>query len=355
MFAIPFVVDDLGGEATLLTVAMGMVALLAAVNLSVTGMVIVLVGTVMNMAPLVLNGAIPVGANAAVTVDAATFDDVDTVDLGVGRRVESDDDRLVFLGDTIPVTPLGLITSFGDLVIALGLANVSFRLLRPVAGREIELSPLRRSAEGDQPEDPSDPWAAMMRGEIDDETFEASSRPGHRDSIWTPLDARSDELDFDESAPDGPVAAPRAEREDIAREWSALFAENDTDDEVTNGEEPVEGAPVSNNGVEDEDLDLSLSWASGDSPTTPVDTGPMDMGLLKELLDESETDDLDVPPFVQPAPGTDDIAEDEMDPEPEDRDLDDEPEGPAAPEHPRSNPLSDFEQALAKFDRDRRR
>ena len=37
------------------------------------------------------------------------------------------------LGDVLPVRPVHEVVSFGDLILALGLADVVFRLLRPVA------------------------------------------------------------------------------------------------------------------------------------------------------------------------------------------------------------------------------
>ena len=66
---------------------------------------------------------------AAGIVDEA--DDIAAVDFGSKRHLETEDDDLVLLADVIPVASLREVLSVGDLVLAAGVANVVFRLLRP--------------------------------------------------------------------------------------------------------------------------------------------------------------------------------------------------------------------------------
>lgn len=131
--ALPFVA---GSYSTLV--------LFALANLHLVGMPVVLVGLALNIAVIAPNGGMPVRAEA---MRAVGFDgDPEEVDFGAKRHLEEPDDRLTVLGDIIPVEPLGEVLSFGDLILAAGMANLIFRLLRPRhgashrlgAGEEIE-------------------------------------------------------------------------------------------------------------------------------------------------------------------------------------------------------------------------
>lgn len=103
----------------------------AAINYGVTGMWIVALGTGMNLVVYLANGAIPVDAGAlaaAGVLDGAT---IDQVVFGTGRQLATDGDYLGWLGAVIGVRALGEAITFGDLVTAAGLANVTFRLVWP--------------------------------------------------------------------------------------------------------------------------------------------------------------------------------------------------------------------------------
>lgn len=118
-------------------------ALVALRNLLWAGMGILLVGAALNVAVVAANGAMPVDAGALVT--AGVVEDYDVVsdgravavvDPGPGRvlvgRPGDDAPVLGFLGDTIPIATLGLVVSFGDLVIATGLAvALAYRMNPP--------------------------------------------------------------------------------------------------------------------------------------------------------------------------------------------------------------------------------
>lgn len=107
----------------------------ALANLRLVGMGVVLTGLVLNAVVILANGAMPVDPGAVVATGIARPDELDTLDLGPARRWREPSDRLPVLADIVPIAALGEVVSFGDLVLAAGLANVTFRLLRPVAPR----------------------------------------------------------------------------------------------------------------------------------------------------------------------------------------------------------------------------
>ena len=129
---LPAVVDlSDGSELTCVIASYVLLVGFGVLNVRLVGMPVVLVGLVLNLLVITVNGGMPVRADAIRTVDPGV--DIATLDLGAKRQLEDDDTRLAVLGDIIPVTPLGQVLSFGDLVLAVGLADVAFRLLKPVA------------------------------------------------------------------------------------------------------------------------------------------------------------------------------------------------------------------------------
>jgi hypothetical protein len=148
---------QLAGEAGLvgeglgrLLVALSYAALLAfaVANLALVGMGVVLVGLVLNTLVIGLNGGMPVRAEAIVATGLVEPEEVAGLELGAKRHLEGPDDRLSFLGDVIPVPPLGEVLSFGDLVLATGLTALVFRLVRPARRPRPEVGdpPRRRQA-----------------------------------------------------------------------------------------------------------------------------------------------------------------------------------------------------------------
>lgn len=108
-------------------------AAFAVANITMVGMPVVLVGLALNTAVIVANGGMPVRAEAVAAAGIAdTREEVAALDYGSKRHLERDDDRLTILGDVIPVPPLREVLSFGDLILAAGVADVVFRLLRPL-------------------------------------------------------------------------------------------------------------------------------------------------------------------------------------------------------------------------------
>lgn len=131
---------------TSLTVA-ALVALaaFAGANLRLVGMAVVLAGLVLNIVVILVNGAMPVDRHAVVAAGLARSHELASLDLGPSHRWHEAGDHVVALGDIVPVAALREVVSFGDLIVAAGLANVTFRLLRPLAGPPRATSSRRRA------------------------------------------------------------------------------------------------------------------------------------------------------------------------------------------------------------------
>lgn len=118
---------------TLLTViSMVLILVTCSMNLHLTGASIILVGTILNLIPLVLNGFVPVTVEAILKAGIADSNSIDLVQLGAVRAFETGEETLVFLGAIIPVRWLSEVFSFGDLIVACGLANLGFRVFFPL-------------------------------------------------------------------------------------------------------------------------------------------------------------------------------------------------------------------------------
>ena len=127
-----------------LTLAASFLCLLACclANLRLVGMGVVAVGLALNALVITANGAMPV--RAAALVHAGIADDLEGAraeDLGAKRRLEEPGDRLTVLGDVLPVRPLRQVLSFGDLVVAVGTADVIAHLMRRRRARAPVASP----------------------------------------------------------------------------------------------------------------------------------------------------------------------------------------------------------------------
>ena len=107
----------------------------ALANLRLTGMAVVALGLGLNALVIVANDGMPVDPRAVVSTGLASPGELEAIELGAGRQWQEPDDRLAVLGDVVPVAVLDEVVSFGDLVLAAGLANVGFRLLRPARRR----------------------------------------------------------------------------------------------------------------------------------------------------------------------------------------------------------------------------
>lgn len=129
-----FDVSDTLGLSMVLVSYVGLAAF-ALANIRLVGMPVVLVGLLCNLLVISVNGGMPVRASALVAARAATAEELPALDFGAKRHLASDEDVLTVLGDIVPVRPSREVLSFGDLILAVGVADVVFRLLKPVTGR----------------------------------------------------------------------------------------------------------------------------------------------------------------------------------------------------------------------------
>jgi len=124
-------------ERFLLPVSLLLFAVVVFANLNVVGMAVIGVGIIANLAPVLLNGDMPVREQAVIDAGIATEQTVEFVELGAGRRFEEPGDLLTSLDARIPIGVLDEVFTFGDLIVILGLMNVGIRLVRPL-GRPSE-------------------------------------------------------------------------------------------------------------------------------------------------------------------------------------------------------------------------
>lgn len=98
-------------------------------NVTRLGMGVVFVGLALNAAPIVLNNGMPVEGHAIVSAGIAR--DPSEVSISGKRHLAIAGDHLRALDDTIPEWWTHEVLSFGDLVVAIGLAAVIAGLLHP--------------------------------------------------------------------------------------------------------------------------------------------------------------------------------------------------------------------------------
>jgi hypothetical protein len=126
-------VNETVGLACLLA-SYALLIVFALVNIRLVGMPIVLVGLLLNGAVIAANQGMPVRADAIATVDdSRTPAEILALDFDAKRHIEEPGDRFTVLGDAVPIEPLRQVVSFGDLILAFGLLNLVFRMLRPHA------------------------------------------------------------------------------------------------------------------------------------------------------------------------------------------------------------------------------
>ena len=91
------------------------------------GVAIAFAGAAMNLAVMVPNGGMPVSRDALRAVDAEGIDVTDGQ--FYKHRFLDDGTVLGFLGDVIPVRPLGMAASAGDVVLFAGIGTIVVSLL----------------------------------------------------------------------------------------------------------------------------------------------------------------------------------------------------------------------------------
>jgi hypothetical protein len=124
----------LEGTAAVMLLAPALVCTAAALvaNRHITGTGVVLVGVLANLAGVLGNGGMPVSPDALVDAGVVERTDVATLELSGGRHLERGDELAPWLGDIVPV-PLPVApsaVSFGDLIIAVGTADLVAHAVR---------------------------------------------------------------------------------------------------------------------------------------------------------------------------------------------------------------------------------
>src|SRR5690242_9421312 len=123
------ILDALGGAGLIASYVCLLVFALA--NLRLVGMGLVALGILLNLVPITLNDGMPVDRQAVVRAGITSSRGLANLHLDRKHHLDRPDDHLSVLSDIIPVSPLGEVLSFGDVVLSVGVADVLFHLLRP--------------------------------------------------------------------------------------------------------------------------------------------------------------------------------------------------------------------------------
>jgi len=138
----------LDGDAAVLSLGASLVLLVAfaALNRHVTGVAVVGLGLLANLAPVAIDGGMPVRPGALVQAGLVERADLADTDLRGARHLETEDDVLGALGDGLPVPPLREVLSFGDLIVVAGAGDAMRELNRRRARRPAAAVPPRHLA-----------------------------------------------------------------------------------------------------------------------------------------------------------------------------------------------------------------
>ena len=109
----------------------------AVANLGTTGFWMIALGLFLNAFVIGLNHGMPIGTKAL----SHTGNNVGV--FAALHHTQRGSDRLLILGDVVPISPIGEVVTFGDLILAVGIADVIVHLMRP---------PKRRTDEDDDDE-----------------------------------------------------------------------------------------------------------------------------------------------------------------------------------------------------------
>lgn len=128
-------------------------AVFAVANLRLAGMGVVLIGLLMNVTTIAVNGGMPVEDRAIVAAGLA--DDgagIDAINFRAKRHRMTSDDTLYWLSDVVPARVLGTgqVLSFGDLVMSIGVIDLLANLLHPFPRRRGASRRPRRDTTADE-------------------------------------------------------------------------------------------------------------------------------------------------------------------------------------------------------------
>ncbi|HAX05636.1 MAG TPA: hypothetical protein DCX77_08160 [Acidimicrobiaceae bacterium] len=167
----------------LTAISLVLIAITCAMNLHLTGASLILLGTTLNLIPLVLNGYVPVTVDAVINAGITDPESIELVRLGAARAFRSGEETLWFLGAVVPIGWLKEVFSFGDLIVACGLANLGFRVFFPL--RETA-SYYDEAVEYDQFRDPTQP--DPFEGYEPDESTWSAAAPDVAASPKSPIE-----------------------------------------------------------------------------------------------------------------------------------------------------------------------
>lgn len=119
---------DLG--PALLGASLAVLLAFAAANAHVTGVLVIGVGLLLNLAAVALNSGMPVRAGALVAAGVVEQGELSGLELAGARHLERPSDRLAILGDVLPVRATREVLSFGDLMVVVGAADAMRELVR---------------------------------------------------------------------------------------------------------------------------------------------------------------------------------------------------------------------------------
>jgi len=145
---------SLGGEANAVQVAgYALLVGFAARNYLLVGMGLVGAGLVANLTVIALNGSMPVQPRAVLDAGITTPAGLATLSYGPRHHAARAGDRLQVLADAIPLRPLRLVVSVGDVLLFVGMADVTARLARSAPQHRARPG-ARRRAHGARPSAP---------------------------------------------------------------------------------------------------------------------------------------------------------------------------------------------------------
>jgi len=135
-----------------LTASLAVLIAFAATNRHVTGIAVVGLGLLVNLAPVAMDGGMPVRPGALVRAGLVAPDDLVGTELRGARHLETDRDVLGVLGDALPLRPLGEVLSLGDLIVVAGAGDAVRELSRRrPRRRSVATDTGHRASPGDAP------------------------------------------------------------------------------------------------------------------------------------------------------------------------------------------------------------
>jgi hypothetical protein len=133
----------------LLLVSYACLSAFSAANLRLRGMGVVLIGIGLNALVIAANNGMPVRAEAVRA--AGMIEGSKPLRVRDAKHtLETEDTKFAVLGDIVPVRPLRQVVSFGDLILAVGIADLMVRLMRPdrLRGRQDDVEEATQSEPG---------------------------------------------------------------------------------------------------------------------------------------------------------------------------------------------------------------